>query len=71
MFMSDDKNKRAGGMAVEIDMPDKADEYDGHQAAADEVMSAIESKDPAALKEALKSFVEMCSYSNDDASESE
>ena len=42
------------------DMEDSDDMQMEYQAAADDVLSAIESKDSAALAEALQAFVTLC-----------
>ena len=63
MFMSDEKKKVAAPI-----LHDDSAEYDGHHAAAEEILHAIDSKDPQALKEAMKSFVSMC-MDNSDAEE--
>ena len=68
MFM-DDTKKRAGAIIASMSgsmakKPSKdgaeQDSSAGHDAAASEIMDAVHSKNPAALKEALKSFVSMC-----------
>jgi DNA-binding GntR family transcriptional regulator len=69
MFM-DDKKKAAGLIIASIDgsmkkaakneMGDMVDTSAGHQAAAEEILAAVESKDAAALMSAMKSFVSMC-----------
>lgn len=47
----------------------KEPETDELEVAAEEVLSALESKSPAALKEALKSFVQMCMDKYDEESD--
>lgn len=47
---------------------DEAEPSD-HEAAAQEVMDALKSDDVAGFAEALKSFVKMCNYSDDDGDE--
>lgn len=49
------------------DEPDMSD----HEAAAQEVMDALNSGDTAGFAEALKSFVKMCDYDAEEASEGE
>lgn len=64
-MMMSDKGKQAG-MIVASMRPNEADdssempEGDHYDMAAQEVIDALDAKDPAALKEALKSFVSMC-----------
>lgn len=73
------KSKKDGGSIAAIldKMPpapveaeDIAPEMSGEDVAADEIIAAVEAKDSAALKEALKSFIDMCAQ-NDDSYESE
>lgn len=47
-------------MSVEVEVEPKSDEM-GLDSAAEEILSAVEAKDASALKEAMKSFMEMCS----------
>jgi len=63
--MADNKKKAAMiiaslGPSPAVPMPEHEAEQDGHDVAAQEIMDAIHAKDVSALKEALKSFVEMC-----------
>jgi len=46
--------------------PVREESGDGLDAAAEEVMSAVAAKDAGALKSALKSFVSMCSYEEEE-----
>jgi hypothetical protein len=69
MFM-DNKKKAAGLIIASMDgsmkkapkneMGDMVDASAGHQAAAEEIIAAVESKDAKALMSAMKSFVSMC-----------
>lgn len=78
-MMAPDKKKDQASMIIasmrpEAEMPmDSEMPEDGQDVAAQELMSAIESKDPMALKEAMKSFVQMCmdNYSSEPAEEQE
>jgi hypothetical protein len=76
MIMAKPKTDRGSIAAILDKMPssaseaeDVAPEMDGESVAAEEIMAAIEAKDPAAMKEALKSFIDMCMQ--DDSYESE
>lgn len=72
MMMSDNKKKAStlilkklsdGAEEMsEAPMQDGAevDASAGYDSAAEEMLAAIESKDPAALKEAIRSMVQMC-----------
>lgn len=75
MLMKDDKKKAATLIISALKpAPSKVAEKDGaeqemndHSIAADEILLAIEKKDVNALAEALKSFIQMCEYSEDEA----
>ncbi len=41
--------------------PEMSEEFSPKQAAAEEIMEAIEAKDASALAEALKAFMDVCS----------
>jgi hypothetical protein len=72
MFMKDDKKKAVGIIIAKAGKPDKQaegpeedqgeqpEDSEGMKTAAEEILSAVESKDASALVEALKSFYEMC-----------
>lgn len=47
------------------EMGDEVDDSMGLDTAAEEILSAVASKDAKALKEALKSFMEMCDSAED------
>lgn len=80
MFMKDDKNKKSATVIISRlrkDQPEEMKEApmeDGAyqdvnelEVAAEEIMSAIESKDAKALKESLKSFMSMCEDSEEES----
>ena len=84
MIMSDDKKK--GGIAALIikgmgkgapmekpETNESGDEVDrmGYDTAVDEMFDAIENKDKAKFKEALKSFVNMCDDEEDSEEDEE
>ena len=77
--MSDDKKKMATLIVAGLRKPEsepqpqpESEDTSGHEVAADEILSAVQAKDPKALSEALKSFVEMCmSYDDEEQSEPE
>lgn len=48
-----------------MDVPAADEPMDGLHSAAEEVISAVEAKDPKALVSALKSFIEMCGSEGD------
>lgn len=57
------KGKKAGEEDMEDDAPmssEEGSEGEAKQAAAEEVMAAIEAKDTKAFAEALESFIECC-----------
>jgi hypothetical protein len=45
------------------------DDMDGLMLASEEIMAALESKEPKRLKIALKAFIEMCDYAEDEESQ--
>lgn len=83
MMMSDNKKKMAtmiiakmgpNGKEESQEAPknengDEMDSDHGYSAASEEIIQAVESKDPKALKHALKSFIEMCLAEKSDDSE--
>jgi len=80
MMMSDDKKKKAAMIIAEFKSPskpmkpempaeDETDDSVGMDAAAEELMAAIEKKDVKALKVAFKSMMDMCSYKSDEGSD--
>jgi predicted lipid-binding transport protein (Tim44 family) len=69
MLMKDDKNSKAtlilSKMQPNNPMDDREnrdtqEEVDEYQAAADDILAAIEQKDPKALAESLRAFQSMC-----------
>lgn len=60
----------SASMPVEVRKPDEGSEdqeYDGLQSAADDLISAIHSKNPKLVAEALKAAFEICdSYPHED-----
>lgn len=76
MLLKDDKKKVATMLVAKLkkdgsdsmeeapknEMGDTMDSEMGLDSATEEVLMAIEKKDPAMLKAALRSFMEMCEY---------
>jgi len=60
---------REQGPEVEKSMESEGaeQEVDQFEMAAEELLGAIERKDSRALKEALKSFIQMCEYEEEEA----
>jgi hypothetical protein len=48
------------------DIGDELDQSAGKDAAAEEILQAVESKDPKALKSALQSMIDMCMNESED-----
>jgi hypothetical protein len=80
MMMKDDKKKVASVIIAKINGSNREKpqsegaeiaDSDDKDIAADEIMEAIKKSDVKALKEALKSFVEMCSYEEESKDDSE
>lgn len=84
MFMSDNKKKTAtlvlqklkGGSEQLSEAPvnedgDELDQSAGYDAAGDELLQAIDSKDPKAIVSAIKSLVEMCMNEQPEADEAD
>lgn len=59
------KKKEAEAPEMEMEMEDEVEDEsemsEGEMAAVEEMMSAMDAKDPKAFAEALKSFLEICS----------
>lgn len=55
----------------EMGEEDSSDEGSDHEAAAQEVMDAMKSNDVAGFAEALKSFVKLCDYPEEEESTEE
>ena len=71
-MMGKGKKDDVGGVIIEVEKKEMPSEDLGLQAAAEEIMSAIESKDVESLKSAMKSFHEMCMMDSEEGeSESE
>jgi len=73
-MMGDQKKKKIAALIISAGAPveDKEDsgEYEAEmmKSAGEEILSAIEKKDPAMMAEAVKSIVEMC-YSKSEGEE--
>lgn len=82
MLMKDQKRNLASIIVAKMTKPSPESsesenmepEYDELQAAADEVMAAIDTKDAVQLKDALKAMIQMCmnkAEAEEEASESQ
>ena len=77
MFMSDNKKKATSIIAKMNGMMDPKKEENGAEqdssigqdTAVEEILQAIKSENKVALKEALKSFIEMCDSEEDESEE--
>lgn len=74
MLLKDDKKKmvtiiagKLGEKPVETENDVEQDKSIGLESAAEEIISAVHSKSPKAVVEAMKSFMEMCEYQDDSA----
>jgi hypothetical protein len=80
MLMKDPKKGMAAIVVARLagkpkmEAPEMESEMEGpseYEIAAEEVLAAVESKDAAKLAESLKSFIELCKYSESEDEESE
>lgn len=81
MIMMGDKKKMVAGIMSKLNDPQPSeqsvptqdgveqDDSIGLESAAEELVSAIDSKSPKAIAAAFKSMLEMCSYEKDEPSE--
>jgi hypothetical protein len=66
MLMKDKKKHLITSVISKLSPPiqespqEESDEQSGMDAAAEEVLAAVEARDPQSLKEALKSMIQMC-----------
>jgi hypothetical protein len=66
-MMMNDAKKKAVSIIVSKPESSSQEEVTGYEAAAEDILLALKEQSPKRLKEALKAFVDMCMYEQEES----